>query len=392
MENTSYYQSIDSYPPIINDISKQLSKAGLSVLQVGVYDVEKIGTIYDIYIDSILDEEFFNKLYTNISSKYGYFIIQTRSTTPVLRLIPIKRSNRKNRFVKLLLLITTFITVTLTGYGLTDSFNQLFRVMTSFEVIIWSIAYTVLFLTALSLHEFGHIISSRKSGIVIDGPYFIPAPPIQLGFIGTLGAVINMKTLPPDRRSLARLGLSGPLTGFIAGIVISIVGLYLSPIIPISYAEELIKSGQASEVGFSPTILVLLFNLKHVPEGYTLFLHPILLAGMIIFLVTFLNLLPIAQLDGGHVVRSYMSSHIYEKIGLTVPVLFLTIGLTIIALTRLSIGWFFTSLSLVTLILKAVLGRRPHPGPANQFSQIKDYRYLIIYIALVILTAPIPSP
>ncbi len=368
---------------------KQLSKAGLSVLQVGVYSVEKLGEVYDIFIDKPLNEESFNKLYTYLLRKYNYFPAQLRSTPPVIRLFPVKKSGSKTLVIKLLLLSLTILTVTLTGYGLIDSFNQLFHAFDKTSMFLWSITYTILFLSALGFHEAGHILASRRSGIVIDGPYFIPAPPIQLGFIGTLGAVINMKTLPPDRKSLAKLGISGPLAGFIAGLLVGILGVMLSPEISISKAKELIAQGKATEASFLPVIVTLLLLLKPVKPGYTIFIHPILLVSIIVFLVTFLNLLPIAQLDGGHVVRSYVSMKTYEKIGYFLPVTLLFIGV-LLAVFGVSLGMFLMALSFVLLIIKYVLGRKPHPGPANQFSEIKDYRYLILYIALLILTMPIP--
>lgn len=389
MENTNYYLSIEYYPQIINDISKLLSKAGHSVLQVKAFDNDELGIVYDIYIDHPLNEEKFNYLYAYALKKYNYFPLQLRSTLPIIRLIPVKKSGSKNALIKTLLLILTILTVSLTGYGLTISFNYVFNVFKGIDIIIWSMIYAVLFLSALSIHEAGHMFVSKHSNIVIDGPYFIPAPPIQLGFIGTLGAIINMKTLPPDRKTLARLGISGPLAGFIAGLLIGVIGVVLSPVIPVSKAQELIARGEASEALFLPLIINILLYFKPVMEGYTVFIHPILFVSIIIFLVTFLNLIPVAQLDGGHVIRSYISMETYEKIGYYIPLFLLLTG-AVFLLTGLLFGGFFITLSLVILIIKYIFGRKPHPGPANQFSENKDYRYLILYVVILVLSMPVP--
>ncbi len=344
-----------------------------------------MGKVYDLIIDRHLDEEFFNKLYKYLIDKYNYMLIQPRSPTPLLRLIPFKRGRP---FIKqLILAITTIITVFMTGYGISYFFYELVGVRNYGLIIAWSVAYTILFMTALGIHEFGHMIASRKSGVIIEGPYFIPAPPIQLGFIGTLGAVISMKTLPPTRKDLARIGVAGPLSGYIAALIIGVIGVYLSPIIPISLSQKLVESGQASEIGFMPLIMILLFMIKNIPLGYTILLHPLAFISFIIFIVTFLNLLPIGQLDGGHVVRSFTSPQTHDLIGYFVIILTASIGILFI---NELIGQYYLALSIILVIFKLIFGRGLHPGPANQYSDQKDYLALATYIFLLITTTPLP--
>lgn len=366
---------------------KQLSKAGVSVAQVGAYSVERVGEIYDILIDRVLDQEFFNQLYRYLVDNYGYFMIQSCGSNIVLRLIPIKKS--RSFYKKIILLLLTLFTVWLTGYGLSFSFYETIGEIDVQGLIPWSIIYTASFMVALSIHEYGHMLASRKAGVVIDGPYFIPAPPVQLGFIGTLGAVISMKTLPPDRRSLARLGLSGPLFGYLIGVIIGAVGVMLSPLLSWSVVEEMLAKGEVQEIGFTPLTIWLLINLRGVPHGYELIIHPVLFASYVIMLVTFLNLLPIAQLDGGHVVRSYTSLEKYEMIGRAVIMVFALAGLSM-SLLGIGLGTYYLSLSLVLLLFKIILGKHPHYGSANQCSVLRDYKYLIIYIVLLIMVMPIP--
>jgi len=293
--------------------------------------------------------------------------------------------------LKKVLLALTTATVFLTGYGMVSSLNQITASMGWVEEILWSVAYTALFLSALALHEYGHIISSRKSHVVIEGPFFIPAPPIQLGFIGTFGAVITMKSIPPDRRSLAELGLAGPLAGFLAGLVIGLLGLYLSPTIPVDYAAQLVEEGRVSVIDFMPAALIVLMMTRPVPPGQTLLIHPIMYAAYIIFLVTFINLMPIGQLDGGHVVRSYLTAKTHEKIGYLTPMLLISSGLILLGARYVSLGFFLLLAGLFTFIFKLTLAGKPHPGPANQFSELKDYRYLVVYLVLLALTMPIPA-
>ncbi len=347
---------------------------------------EKIGFITDIVLDKPLDEETFNKLYKQILDQYGLMLIQLKNSEPLLRILPVKRGG--SRVKQLVLLAVTLVTIFLTGYGLSESFYSLLDNSGAilYQSLVMGLIYTVLFISALGLHEYGHMRAARRDNVVINGPYFIPAPPIQLGFIGTLGAVISMKTLPPSRKSLARIGLAGPVNGYIAGLIISVIGILLSPLISVEQAEKLIESGEVGEIGFMPLTLALLLHLRNIPDGYTIILHPLAFIGFVIFIVTFLNLIPIGQLDGGHVIRSYISMKRYELLGYMVIIGLLMIGL----LLGGDIGLYYIALSIIMIVLKIIIGRHPHPGPANQYSRSHSYKYLIVYIILVTLTLPIP--
>ncbi|RLG79168.1 MAG: site-2 protease family protein [Thermoprotei archaeon] len=384
MENTSYYPSQECYPPIISDTLRLLLRAGRSVLRVGVYK-HGLGKVYDLVLDAPLGEEVFNSLYKQLVEKYRYFPLQLSSGNPVLRLVPIRGRGWKQ--LKLVLLIATIATVLLTGYSISEGFYSTLGMesdlLTTLEL---SIVYTGAFLVALGIHEYGHIAVSRGSGVVIEGPYFIPAPPIQLGFIGTLGAVINMKTLPPSKKALARLGLAGPLAGYVIALAIGVIGVFLSPIIELSEVYQLVSEGRVVELDILPVTVYILIALRGVPPGYTILLHPLFFASFIVLIVTFLNLMPIGQLDGGHVLRSYVSSKKYEYIGYSVITVMLAAGLVL----RSGAGLYYSLLAVVLLILKLVLGLKPHPGSANQYSTMRDYKYLILYLVLVALTIPIP--
>ncbi len=386
MEDTSLSRFQNSYPPRINSILELLSKAGVSVVNINFYINKKLGTIYDVFIDRIIDEETFNNLYVEITSRQGYTPLQLRTNPPILRLIPLREETRGRDYKKISLLLLTIITVYLTGYGLSGFYTSIIHEAVMNPFILGAI-YTVLFMSALAFHEYGHMRAARKYNVVIKGPYFIPAPPIQLGFIGTLGAVITMKNLPPDKRGLAKLGINGPLYGYLAGLAVAIVGVLLSPIIPAESIKPLIEKGEVSEIGFLPLTLQLLLFLRTPPPGYTVLLHPLAFIGFVVFIVTFLNLIPIGQLDGGHVVRSYISMKSHDLLGYIVILLSLMAGL----LLRGDIGTYYLSLSIILLLLKLIVGRYPHPGPANQYAVKHTYNYLLLYIALLVLTIPIPS-
>jgi len=160
------------------------------------------------------------------------------------------------------------------------------------------------FLFAISLifilgtHEFGHYLASRKNNIKATLPFFIPAPPIFIA--GTFGAFIQIKELIPNRRVLMEIGSAGPIAGFIVAVPTLIVGLFLSDVTPAETVHGLTFGSSILLAGLSKLIL----GVTPFSAEANIHLHPIAFAGWIGLFVTALNLLPIGQLDGGHVIYS----------------------------------------------------------------------------------------
>lgn len=151
--------------------------------------------------------------------------------------------------------------------------------------------FSLALLSILLSHEFSHYIASRLHRTKATLPYFIPAPTA----IGTFGAIIKMKSPITTRRALIDIGAAGPVAGFIMSIGATIIGLNLS---------EIAKADDIKGIGFGTSLIFLILTrliLGDIQDGYAVILHPVAIAGWIGFLVTSLNLLPIGQLDGGHI-------------------------------------------------------------------------------------------
>ncbi len=159
------------------------------------------------------------------------------------------------------------------------------------EQIFKGIPFAFSLMGILLAHELGHYLISRKHGLNVTLPYFIPAP----SFIGTFGAFIKMRSPVRDRRMLLDVGSAGPLVGVAVAIPFLIYGL--------QHSEVKLVQGQAGINLGSSLLLWLLSRLIIGPlaEGYDIIIHPVGFAGWIGLLVTSLNLLPVGQLDGGHV-------------------------------------------------------------------------------------------
>lgn len=153
--------------------------------------------------------------------------------------------------------------------------------------------YSVCLMGILTAHEFGHYFAARRYRVAVSLPYFIPMP---LSIIGTMGAVIRMSRSIPNRKALFDISAAGPLAGVILAIPVSFVGLKLSHRQPIGDDGFGIMLGDPLLFQLFERIL---FDTP--PEGTVLMLNDVGFAGWVGLFVTGLNLLPISQLDGGHI-------------------------------------------------------------------------------------------
>ncbi|MFB6142471.1 MAG: site-2 protease family protein [Halorientalis sp.] len=160
--------------------------------------------------------------------------------------------------------------------------------------------FSVAVLGVLAVHELGHYALSRHHDVEASLPYFIPIP----NPLGTLGAVIRMNDTIPDRDALFDIGVAGPLAGLAATVVVTAVGVSLPPV-------DLSTAGGATlasrlELGY-PLLIQGIAAALGRPLRYadpSLLVNPVVVGGWVGAFVTFLNLLPVGQLDGAHVTRA----------------------------------------------------------------------------------------
>jgi membrane-associated protease RseP (regulator of RpoE activity) len=229
------------------------------------------------------------------------------------------------------------------------------------EKIYRGLPFSLTLLLILMVHELSHYFTSRRHHVSASLPYFIPAPPI----IGTFGAIIKMKPPIPDKRSLIDIGASGPIGGFIIAIIACVTGLSLSEVKPAGALDGGLAFGSSLLFSFLSDLV-----LQTGPEEYDVMLHPVAFAGWIGLLVTSLNLLPIGQLDGGHIVYALFG----EKHGLIAKI---TIPILIVMGITLWPGW------IVWAILMLIMGHK-HPPVVYPHIQLDKNRKIIGWISLAI--------
>jgi membrane-associated protease RseP (regulator of RpoE activity) len=215
-------------------------------------------------------------------------------------------------WVNLLLLLVTTLSTLYAGslwYGISQPLSPPTRLLGA-----WPFAAAVM--SVLGVHELGHYLMSRYHGVDASLPYFIPLP---ITVIGTAGAVIRIRDRMPDRKALFDIGVAGPLAGLLATVVVTVIGLSLPP---------LEASGAAGNTGGpvlvfnNPPLLDLIATAIGEQTGYVndpgKRASPVVFGGWVGMFITFLNLLPVGQLDGGHITRAVFGKR-SEAVSMVVP-------------------------------------------------------------------------
>ena len=177
--------------------------------------------------------------------------------------------------------------------------------------------FAVPLLSILGAHEFGHYLVARRYGIPASLPYFIPFPSL----IGTMGAVIRLRGILPSRRALLYMAFAGPIAGFIVAVPVLVIGLSMSQVVSSNLAGVRLVFGEPLFFKFLSLLVV-----GQVPEGMDLMLHPVAFAGWVGLFVTALNLIPLGQLDGGHILYGLLPKY-HRWVGWVVILLMLPAGL-----------------------------------------------------------------
>lgn len=240
--------------------------------------------------------------------------------------------------------------------------------------------YAAPLMTILLCHEMGHFIQARRYGVAASLPYFVPLP---LPPFGTLGAVIFMEPRIGGRKALFDIGISGPLAGLVPALIFCVLGLYLTEPVAVIPA---VKDGGNLQI-YSPLIFRALFDwilgpmFADVPINVGM-LHPMAFAGWVGLFITSLNLIPIGQLDGGHVLYAILRRRAHAVAS---TLLLVAILLVMLDLPHL---WQWT-LMLVLLLLMGPI----HPPTANDDEPLGIGRMILGWLTLAFIIVgftPVP--
>ncbi len=238
------------------------------------------------------------------------------------------------------------------------------------RVLVLSAVYTFVLLLILSAHEMGHYWTCRRNGLSATLPFFIPAPTL----IGTMGAFIRIRSPITRKRILFDVGAAGPLAGFAVAVPVLWIGLALSKVVPSLPPDQSLLFGEP--------LLVKLFSallFGRVGPGYDVLLHPVAFAGWVGLLVTAINLFPIGQLDGGHILYAVFGARA-KRVGRIFLALFIVLGVFFWA------GWLLWAVLILILGLK-------HPPIWDEDSPLGKARTIRASLVLIIFVISfIPAP
>lgn len=236
--------------------------------------------------------------------------------------------------------------------------------------ILSGLRFSLPVLVILGLHEMGHYVTGKHYGMHLKGPYFIPAP----NLFGTFGAVITMRGPVPTRRAILRVGVAGPWASFVLGALAYTWGLSHSQIVNVTGHSGIVLGDSLLTTWIGEWFFGTL------AKGQDVLLHPTALAGWIGLFVTALNLLPMAQLDGGHVL--YAATPRFYPFGSRLTWLFLLLG-----------GIWGWKGWLVWAVMGLLIGVTHHPRPMTLERSLgwSDRLRIVAAIAVLILTF-IPEP
>ncbi len=358
------YLPLRTLPQEVEEVVKRFYRADFRGVDGNVF-------VFSVEETSADFEEFLAEL-----EKLGYWAALKKDRgEKVLYVFPAGEIKPDNPWLPWVFLISTIITTFLAGYFLSMGYIELldrYNLPGIRSPYINALAFSISVMGILGTHELGHKIAAAYHGVRATMPYFIPFPSI----LGTLGAVIRVKSPLPTRDAAIDLGVSGPLAGFLVALPVSIIGLKLSIPVP----ADLIGPSQGITFGENLLFMLIEKYLFPLPENTVLFLHPVAIAGWVGILVTFLNLIPAAQLDGGHIARAFLSdkAHRYMTIAL---------AFVLMALSYLWVGW------MVWGILILLIGMAGNPGALDEVTPVSRKRILLAVIAVIIFVlSATPAP
>lgn len=283
--------------------------------------------------------------------------------------------------LNIVLLILTLFTTTMTGAWLNGAEISLAHPSTLANLIV-GLSFSIPLMAILFAHEMGHFLTARYHGVNATLPFFIPGPWFLFPMPGTFGAFIRMKSLPPSRRAMFDIGAAGPWAGFIVATVAVIIGLRLSQVSPLENSAGGLEFGN-SIIFWTLSRWVLGVN----PNSVEIALHPAALAGWFGMFVTTLNLLPVGQLDGGHVAYALFGPRGHRMVSRTA-----WLGCLLLAVVPFLLGLAFWPGWILWFVIVVALGLG-HPSTGDNESPLRGSRRLAAWatVLLFILTfSPVP--
>ena len=314
-----------------------------------------------------VSQEFEGRNFVCILKKKSGSIVLDISKLPPAK----KRKWLSKTWIPRILFVITVCFVLIDGFYRTIGVNRLAEIGDPFAV---AVLYAWALIGILGVHEAGHLIAAKWHKIKTTWPYFIPGVPVY--GIPTFGAFIQSRGLTVNRDILFDVAIAGPIAGLVIAVIVAVFGVYTSPIIDNELAEQLFGTSQLMEMNENIIMKVLIILFEKDGDDVQLVMSPIMFAAWLGFLITFLNLLPAWQLDGGHLARVLLGRK-WHKIAT-----YASMGVLVLL--------NYWMMAILILILSS---RSKDTQPLDEVSPL-SFNRKIIYIGVILLAvlcAPLPS-
>ena len=314
-------------------------------------------------------------------------IFENEQSTSVIK------KDKKNYLLHAGLFIVTFITTTISGAQWISNQPGPYE----YHFLLKGLPYSISIMFIISCHEFGHYFAAVYHKVKATLPFYIPFPPLaEFINFGTMGAVIKTKSPIYTKKAMFDIGVAGPLSGFVACIIVLVYGFthvpginYLLAIHPDFFSPNYGKN--AIDLTFGNTILFSFFKLIFVHPGQffppmsEVYHYPYLCVGWFGLFVTAMNMIPIGQLDGGHISYTMFGGENHYKIAIVSFAILMVLGLLGLVETSFNlktnfgwVGWLLWALLLFFVI------KLKHPAVPDE-SALDGKRKFLGYLSFIIL-------
>jgi len=372
-----YLQDIEYLPQAMICKGKLKSSPGEAYRTVQKNVESSFGDRFLVLLQEGLNGTPFFALVPNPQAKNALQALPESASPAQIARVKKLNSARVTRPVRAALLaVCTLLTTTLVGSVLLNDVQDWAAVQSDPSLLLPGFAYGLSLMVILGCHEMGHYLATRYHKLKATLPYFIPVP----FFLGTLGAFIQMRSPMPNRRALFDIGIAGPLAGLVVSLPILLWGLMHSTVVPLDIGVEPALRFNSLDPSRSVALLLaskIALGRALQPET-AVNLHPLAISGCLGLIVTALNLMPVGQLDGGHIVHAMYGQRTSTVVSYVAKVLMLLLGLV------------YDEYLIWAFLLLFIPPAEPALNDVSELNGVRDALGLLALTLLVLIILPAP--
>ena len=339
-----------------------------------------------------IPEKAYNEIKKNVEQAFGdrFFLIFQESFQgkPFFALVPNPQAQaakqgevQQERRIGLALTMFSIalLTTTVAGVSITGISSE--ALLSNPGLLVRGFTYSLPLLLIIGVQKFGHYFVAAYYRIRTTLPYFIPFPFLLDSFsLGTLGAIVQKKSPIPHRKALFDVAIADSVSGLLLIIPFLIWGLSLSSVVPLAESSVFDIQAQDPRVSFLLSLLAKLALGSSLTAGMAIKLHPLATAGCVGLFITAINLMPIGQLDGGHIVHAVFGQRMAIAIGQITRILALLFAL---------IHPYFWIWTIILWLIPLI--DQPALNDVTELDNWRDFCGLLALALLIFIVLPLPD-